>query len=37
MAETSPPLALRATAGPFLDRFRSDPEINRLLVEFYGK
>ncbi len=36
VAQTAPPLTLRATAGHFLDEFRSDPEINRLLVELYG-
>jgi serine/threonine protein kinase len=36
VAETAPPLTLRATSGHFLDEFRSDPEINRLLVELYG-
>ncbi len=36
IAETAPPLTLRATAGHFLDEFRSDPEINRLLFELYG-
>ena len=36
VAETTPPLSLRASAGHFLDEFRSDPEINRLLVELYG-
>ena len=25
-----------ATTGPFLEKFRSDPDINRMLLEFYG-
>ena len=37
LAETTPPFSLRASAGPFLDAFRSDPEIDRLLFGFYGR
>ena len=37
VAESTPPLTLRASSGPFLEAFRNDPEINRLLVELYGK
>jgi serine/threonine protein kinase len=36
VAETAPPLTLRATAGHFLEALRSDPEIDRLLLELYG-
>jgi hypothetical protein len=37
VAEGTPPLTLRANSGGrFLDEFRSDPEINRLLLELYG-
>jgi serine/threonine protein kinase/Tfp pilus assembly protein PilF len=35
--ESTPPLTLRGSSGPFLEAFRSDPEINRLLSELYGK
>jgi tetratricopeptide (TPR) repeat protein len=36
LAEATPPLTLRVTAGQFLESFRSDPEINRMLLELYG-
>jgi serine/threonine protein kinase/tetratricopeptide (TPR) repeat protein len=36
VAETAPPLTLRATAGYFLEALRSDPEVNRLLLELDG-
>jgi hypothetical protein len=35
-AEFTPPLTLRASSGPFLEAFRNDSEINRLLFELYG-
>jgi adenylate cyclase len=35
-AESTPPLTLRASSGPFLEAFRNDSEINRLLFELYG-
>jgi hypothetical protein len=37
VAEATHPLSLRATTGPFLEAFRSDPEIDRLLFGFYGR
>jgi tetratricopeptide (TPR) repeat protein len=36
-AESTPPLTLRASIGPYLDAFRNDSEINRMLFELYGK
>jgi len=33
--EATPLFSIRATAGPFLEAYRSDPEIDRLLAEFY--
>jgi serine/threonine protein kinase/Flp pilus assembly protein TadD len=36
LAEATPPLTLRGVSGPFLEVFRSDPEIHRLLFELYG-
>jgi len=36
LAEATPPSTLRVTIGPFLEAFRSDPEIDRLLSELYG-
>jgi serine/threonine protein kinase/tetratricopeptide (TPR) repeat protein len=36
-AEATPPLTLRATGGQFLEDFRSDPEIDRLASDFYGR
>jgi serine/threonine protein kinase/Tfp pilus assembly protein PilF len=37
VAEATPPITFRANSGGrFLDEYRSDPEINRLLVELYG-
>lgn len=36
LAEATLPSMLRATSGPFLEAFRSDPEIDRLLSELYG-
>jgi len=35
-AEPTPPFSLRATSGPFLEAYRSDPEIRRLLFDLYG-
>lgn len=34
--EFVPPLTLQVTSGPFLQKLRSDPEINRMLLELYG-
>ena len=36
VAEQTPPFSLRACCGPNLDAFRSDPEVDRMLFEFYG-
>jgi eukaryotic-like serine/threonine-protein kinase len=37
VAESTPPLTFRANSGGlFLEEFRNDPEINRLLSELYG-
>lgn len=36
LAEATPPILLRVSSGPFLEAFRSDPEIDRLLSELYG-
>ena len=35
-AESTPAFSLGATSGLFLDKLRSDPEINRMLVEIFG-
>jgi serine/threonine-protein kinase len=35
-AESTPAFSLTATSTLFLDKFRSDPEINRMLVEIFG-
>jgi tetratricopeptide (TPR) repeat protein len=34
--EATAPFTLSATYGPFLQSFRSDPEVDRLLSELYG-
>jgi serine/threonine protein kinase len=34
--ESLPPLTLKLTCGHFLQPFRTDPEINRMLFELYG-
>ena len=36
LEEDTPPYTVLATSGPFLEAFRSDPEINRMLLELYG-
>jgi serine/threonine protein kinase/tetratricopeptide (TPR) repeat protein len=36
LAECTPPLTIRATGGHLLEGFRSDPEINRMLLDVYG-
>jgi non-specific serine/threonine protein kinase len=36
LAETTPPFTLRLTIGQFIEAFRSDPEIHRLLFDLYG-
>jgi hypothetical protein len=36
IAEAAPPVTLRVTCGQFLQEYRSDPEIERLLFELYG-
>jgi hypothetical protein len=37
VGEATPPLTFRANSGGlFLEEFRSDPEINRMLFELYG-
>lgn len=35
VSEVTPPFSLRVTSGIFLDRFRSDPEVARLLDAWY--
>jgi TolB-like protein/Tfp pilus assembly protein PilF len=37
LAEGTPPFVFRPTSGPFLEAYRSDPEVNRLLLELYGR
>jgi eukaryotic-like serine/threonine-protein kinase len=36
LEEDSPPYSVLATGGKFLEAFRSDPDINRMLFELYG-
>ena len=36
LEEGTPPYVLRTTSNPFLEEFRSDPEIDRLLSKLYG-
>jgi hypothetical protein len=36
LEEAAPPCSVLATSGPFLEAFRSDPDINRMLLELYG-
>jgi serine/threonine protein kinase/Flp pilus assembly protein TadD len=36
LAEATPPMSLSATSGQFLQAFRRDPEIDRLLFDLYG-
>jgi eukaryotic-like serine/threonine-protein kinase len=37
VADFTPPLTLCASSGHFLEAYRNDPEINRLLFELYGR
>ena len=37
VAEFTVPWPVRTTIGPFLEAFRSDPEIDRLLFDLYGR
>jgi hypothetical protein len=37
VAEAEPALMVRSTSGPFLEAYRSDPEIHRLLFDLYGR
>jgi tetratricopeptide (TPR) repeat protein len=37
LAEAMPPVVVRGTSGPFLEAYRSDPEVKRLLIELYGR
>ena len=37
LEEATPPFSLRATSGPFLEAYRSDPEIQRLLFDLYDR
>jgi serine/threonine-protein kinase len=37
LAEATPPLMVRATSGLFLEAYRSDPEIQRLLCDLHGR
>ena len=37
LAEATPPLMVRATSGLFLEAYRRDPEIQRLLCDLYGR
>jgi hypothetical protein len=34
--ESTPPMSLSATGGVFLQAFRDDPEVDRLLSGLYG-
>jgi len=36
LEEATPPWSVLSTSGPFLETFRSDPEIHRMLLELYG-
>ena len=36
IAESTAPFSLRITSACFLDEYRTDPEINRMLVEIFG-
>ncbi len=36
LEESTPPWSVLATMGPFLEEFRSDPDIDRMLFELYG-
>ncbi len=36
LAEGTPPYVFRTTSSPFLEEYRSDPEIDRLLSKLYG-
>jgi hypothetical protein len=35
--ENTPPFSICATGGQFLEEFRTDPEINRMLFDLYGR
>jgi serine/threonine-protein kinase len=37
LAEATPPWSISSTCGPFLEAYRSDPEIHRLLFDLYGR
>jgi tetratricopeptide (TPR) repeat protein len=37
LAEGSPPFVFRSTSSPFLEAYRSDPEIDGLLSKLYGQ
>jgi TolB-like protein/Tfp pilus assembly protein PilF len=37
LAEATPPLAFRTTSSPFLEAYRGDPEVHRLLMDLYGR
>jgi TolB-like protein/Tfp pilus assembly protein PilF len=37
LAEATPPMMVLATSGPYLEEYRSDPEIHRLLCDLYGR
>jgi len=37
LAEGTPPFVFRPTSSPFLEAYRSDPEVNRLLLNLYGR
>ena len=36
LAELTPPFMIRANCGQYIEEFRGDPEIDRLLSELYG-
>jgi len=36
IAELTPPFTLRVTSGQFLETFRDDPEIHKMLFDLYG-
>jgi hypothetical protein len=37
LEEATPPFSLQVAGGVFLEEFRTDPEIDRMLFESYGR
>jgi TolB-like protein/Tfp pilus assembly protein PilF len=37
LVEATPPLVFRTTCSPFFEAYRSDPEVRRLLTDFYSR